>query len=266
MLSADAPLRFVNRWGIPCVMVGPLPIADTSEDAFVRIAAVRLKASAGGVVVTPNLNHLAGLSHDPRLLRQYLGADVMLPDGIPIVLLSRALTGLPIRRVTGSGVVARLLPVTANLGARIALVGGSRQTHSRFRRKLAELGLEEDRILGVELSFPFNPASPEAHRAAATVAAFRPQLVLVALGFPTQERWATAFSRLFPAAVVLCVGAAVDFFAGVKRRAPRFLQTTGLEWLWRVCTEPRRLLPRYVRDAFALPAIVKLLRDESRVP
>jgi len=88
------------------------------------------------------------------------------------------------------------------------------------------------------------------------IAAVQPDVVVVGLGAPKQELWVHRHRFLIQARVALCVGAAIDFLAGEKPRAPAWMQSTGLEWLYRLLSEPRRLARRYARDAWIFPRIV----------
>jgi N-acetylglucosaminyldiphosphoundecaprenol N-acetyl-beta-D-mannosaminyltransferase len=88
------------------------------------------------------------------------------------------------------------------------------------------------------------------------------------LGAPKQELWVHAHANCLQAKVALCLGATIDFLAGEKRRAPRWMRRVGLEWLHRLGTEPRRLSKRYVRDAWIFPQLVwhDWRRCQSRPP
>jgi N-acetylglucosaminyldiphosphoundecaprenol N-acetyl-beta-D-mannosaminyltransferase len=104
------------------------------------------------------------------------------------------------------------------------------------------------------LGFERDPQENEA--ILAKVAAARPDVLMVGLGAPKQELWVDAHRTRIEAAVTLCIGATIDFLAGEKRRAPRWMRRTGLEWLHRVASEPRRLLHRYARDGWVFPQLV----------
>ncbi len=88
------------------------------------------------------------------------------------------------------------------------------------------------------------------------IAAARPDVLVVGLGAPKQELWVHAHRDQVSAPVALCVGAAIDFLAGEKPRAPRWMRRIGIEWLHRMVSEPRRLAIRYLRDAWIFPQLV----------
>ena len=90
----------------------------------------------------------------------------------------------------------------------------------------------------------------------AEISLLRPDILLVGLGAPKQELWVHEHCREIAAPVALCIGATIDFLAGERRRAPKWMRRTGLEWLYRVLTEPRRLWRRYARDARLFPQLL----------
>lgn len=102
----------------------------------------------------------------------------------------------------------------------------------------------------------FNPESPEADTAIERIRQSGARLCFVALGAPRQEIFAARCLEFAPGVGFVCVGAALDFLAGTQVRAPRFFQEHGLEWLWRLSSNPQRLAARYLRCAAVLPRLV----------
>jgi len=88
------------------------------------------------------------------------------------------------------------------------------------------------------------------------IATARPDVLIVGLGAPKQELWVHQYRGRIAAKVALCVGATIDFLAGERRRAPMWMREAGLEWLYRVALEPRRLAARYAKDALIFPRLV----------
>jgi len=84
----------------------------------------------------------------------------------------------------------------------------------------------------------------------------QPDILIVGLGAPKQELWTHRFQDRINARVALCVGATIDFLAGEKKRAPRWVQAIGMEWLHRIGTDPKRLFKRYAKDAWIFPQLV----------
>jgi N-acetylglucosaminyldiphosphoundecaprenol N-acetyl-beta-D-mannosaminyltransferase len=207
------------------------------------------------VVVTPNVAHVVRLHRDQSLLRTYQRADYMFADGMPIVLAARLL-GQPVPgRVTGADLFRSLCADLALAGARAFVLGGHQGEEEIIISRLSQ----EFPGLVVRVFSPsmdFNWQGPEAAEAIEHIKHFQPSVTFVCLGFPKQEYFAINRAHELPPTLVLCVGAALDFMLGREKRAPLVFRGSGLEWLWRLANNPRRLWRRYLLDA---PAFVALL-------
>jgi N-acetylglucosaminyldiphosphoundecaprenol N-acetyl-beta-D-mannosaminyltransferase len=210
------------------------------------------------VVVTPNVDHVVMISERPELLPAYNEAELVVADGQPLIWAARML-GCPLpERVAGSDLFPRLLrdAATARPGLRLFLLGGKDGV-----AELAAQNIERDYpwVKVVDTHAPplgFETSASENDRAVAAIAAADADLVLLALGAPKQELWAHRERSRLGCGVVLCLGATVDFMAGTIPRAPTWMRRTGLEWLFRVAGEPKRLAKRYARDAVVFPGLV----------
>jgi N-acetylglucosaminyldiphosphoundecaprenol N-acetyl-beta-D-mannosaminyltransferase len=208
-------------------------------------------------VVTPNVNHAVLLQRHDEFARAYADADFVLADGAPLVLLSRLLGRALPERVAGSDLVPKLFERgRADRPIRVFLLGARPEVSERAAR------ITEERWPGVKVvgrdspPLGFEKDQAENSRILAGVAAARPDVLIVGLGAPKQELWVHRHRDAIRAKVVLCVGATIDFIAGEKRRAPVWMRRSGLEWMHRVATEPKRLSGRYFRDGLALPGMV----------
>jgi len=171
-------------------------------------------------------------------------ADLVTPDGMPLAwwLRRRGFTGQP--RVSGPDFMWRLCARAAPRGLRIYLCGGRLTTLQRLTTRLIQ-AFPGITVVGAE-ELPFRDATDaERERTAARIHAAGAHIVFVGLGCPKQERWMTA-QRGRVQAVMLGVGAALDFHAGTTARAPVWMQRHGLEWLYRLGSDPRRLARRYL--------------------
>ncbi len=208
-------------------------------------------------VVTPNVQHAVLFQEHEGLRQAYAQAALVVPDGAPLMLAARWL-GKPLtERVPGSDLVPALFAAAqARCGLRIYLLGaapgvGQKAAEAiRSRWPRVEVVGVESPPLGFEKDERYNQALIEAVNASGA------GVLLVGLGAPKQELWAHRHCAALKVPVVLCVGAAIDFLAGHKRRAPLWMRRMGLEWLHRLATEPRRLWRRYARDAWRLPRLV----------
>lgn len=206
-------------------------------------------------VCTINLDHVEKLTREPEFRAAYRRARFVTADGFPIVALGR-LAGVQLRRTTGADLVHPLCAEAGREEIPIFLLGSSRLTLHRTARRMAARypGLT---VAGSYSPGPkFDPYSAEADAAIAMIRASGARLCFVALGAPRQEIFAARCLDELDGTGFLCVGAALDFIAGTQNRAPSFTQKSGLEWAWRMLSDPRRLGPRYVKCMATIPKLV----------
>jgi N-acetylglucosaminyldiphosphoundecaprenol N-acetyl-beta-D-mannosaminyltransferase len=175
-----------------------------------------------------------------------LDSNLTVPDGQPLVWAMNLLGHNLPSRVYGPDLMERACERAAGTGLRFFLYGGREQALETLRDELPRRypGLQ---IAGVRHA-PFRALDDEEADALATeLNATGADVVWVGLGVPLQERWMAAMRERLDAAVLIGVGAAFDFHAGLKRQAPDGLQRLGLEWAFRLVQEPRRLWRRYLR-------------------
>jgi N-acetylglucosaminyldiphosphoundecaprenol N-acetyl-beta-D-mannosaminyltransferase len=216
----------------------------------VDAVAAALAGGIRGYVVTPNVDHLVRYHRDPAFRAAYSDALFCVADGMPIVWASRWL-GRPLRgRVTGADLLPAVCVMAASRGYSVFILGGGAGVAQRAAANLTARvpGL---RVAGTHTppqGFGADPVSVEA--ALDAVARARPDILFVGLGSPKQELWVHRYWDRLVIRMAVCCGAAVDFAAGGQTRAPAWLQRAGLEWVWRLAREPRRLWRRYlVEDA-----------------
>ncbi len=182
---------------------------------------------------------------DPTLRDIHNRADLVTPDGMPLVWLLKHAGHRTADRVYGPDLMATVFAATAGGdGPRHFLYGSTPEVLERLSQNL-QIRYPGCRIVGT-LSPPFRPlTAAETADVTARINASGADIVWVGLGTPKQERWMGEHRPLLTAPVLIGVGAAFDFHAGLKRQAPRFIQRSGFEWLFRLATEPRRLWRRY---------------------
>lgn len=186
---------------------------------------------------------------DDDLRRIHNEAGMVTTDGMPLVWLSRrrAPPGTPVERVYGPDLMLACFARSEAAGWRHFLYGSSPQTLDRLQAAM-KARFPRAEIVGA-LSPPFRPLGPEEERSVeAEIADARPDIVWVGLSTPKQERWMAAHVGRVHAPVLVGVGAAFDFHAGLKRQAPAWMQRCGLEWAFRLANEPRRLAGRYLKN------------------
>ncbi len=183
---------------------------------------------------------------DDELRHIHNRAGLVTPDGMPLVWLSRLNGHRHVARVYGPDLMLVLCERSAAKGYRHYFYGGKEGVpdllKTRLQRRLPGLN-----VVGT-YSPPFRPLTEvEDDRIVETINAAEPDIVWVGLSTPKQERWMAAHVDRLDAPVLIGVGAAFDFHAGLLKRAPRWVQHSGLEWLFRLLSEPRRLWRRYFK-------------------
>jgi N-acetylglucosaminyldiphosphoundecaprenol N-acetyl-beta-D-mannosaminyltransferase len=215
----------------------------------------------GGWVATPNVDICRQARRDPSLRHLVGTASLIVPDGMPLVWAAR-LRGQPLpERVAGGSLIFSLSEAAARQGLSIYLLGGAPGVPQRAGDELSRAypGL---RVAGADsppLGFDTDPQAIEDVRD--RVAAARPDIVYVGLGFPKQERLIASLAPACPRAWFVGCGAAIPYAAKALPRPPAWMRRTGLAWLFRLCSEPRRLFRRYlIHD---LPFAIRLLTSAA---
>ncbi len=195
--------------------------------------------------VTFSTVHMIMEAYDSPAFQSVLNAsDLNHPDGMPLRWVQKLTGASDAGRVTGTDQTLRVCARAARDGVPVGFYGASPETLERLVSNL------QTRFPGLQvvysLSPPFRGLTPaEDEQITADIAASGARLVFVGIGCPKQERWSFEHRGRFPG-VILAVGAAFDWIAGDRQRAPKWIQTLGLEWLHRVVKEPRRLWKRYL--------------------
>lgn len=231
------------------------------ESEVVEYVMTALRARRGGWIITPNLDHVRRCRHDATFLAMLEEADLVVADGMPLVWAAR-LQGTPLpERVTGSSLVETLARAASCEGVRLFLLGGTPGAAENAARELRR------RYPTLQIAGWYCPPFGFEHNAEQMAALHnalertQPDLVYVALGSPKQERLIQKLRNHFPQTWWIGVGISLSFLSGEIRRAPRWMQQFGLEWLHRLYQEPRRLFVRYV--IVGIPFAMRLLFGAS---
>ena len=219
-------------------------------DALKLAQAAELLSGAVGqrparVVVTPNVDHLVSLRDQSELKALYASADYLFADGMPVVWTSRLVHRALPERVTGADLFTALCRTAQHQHWRVAILGGMPGQHALLMERFAQVypGLQVDlRIPGMG----FDYRSEEGQSAVEWVNTTQPDLLFVCLGFPRQCLWSLHNRDRLNTGLVLCVGAAMEFALGLCTRAPLWMQRNGLEWLWRLGSDPIKLWRRHL--------------------
>lgn len=216
----------------------------------------QLDANQGFAVATLNLDHVVKLRARTDFIAAYRRHSHVVADGFPIAWLRR-LAGAPVDVVTGADLVDPLMALAAKRGTPVGFVGSAQATLDAAATILEQRHPGLRVVARVAPSYGLDPAGAEAGAALAALSEAGVRLCLLSLGAPKQELLAVRGLSTVPGCGFASVGAALDFIAGHQRRAPRWMRRIGLEWLWRMLNDPRRLTPRYLACFAVLPSLVQ---------
>ena len=215
--------------------------AVTKTEAIMKIAAF-LDEQKPHFITTPNPEIILYAHRHPGYREILNKADLALPDGAGLLFVSRFMKQALPERVSGTDMVPEIAKLAREKHLKIALLGGLDQaTIDKAARAMRAWGNE---VVYASHGVPKEQwEDKEFHdRIISELRAARPELVFVALGHPKQEQWIDEHQNSLPSVrLFIGCGGALDFIAGAMRRAPAFMRQAGLEWLWRLVREPKRI-------------------------
>jgi len=252
--SSDESIRPENRSGAgsdpaparscPSRYVLGMRVDGTSYRETAEAIADLVSAGDGGVVCVSTVHMVMEAFDDPEFQRIVNSADRVTPDGVPLVWALRLLGVEKAERVYGPSLLPMVCSLARERGLSVGFYGGSDRVLEELVRRIWT------RFPGLDVSFAFAPpfralSATEDQKLIEGIEDSGTNILFVGLGCPKQERW-IAEHRESLSCVLVGVGAAFDFHAGHKAQAPPWMQVSGLEWLFRLCCEPRRLWRRYL--------------------
>jgi N-acetylglucosaminyldiphosphoundecaprenol N-acetyl-beta-D-mannosaminyltransferase len=239
-----------------------VPLALTDYERTMDWIDAMVASRQRGYVCVAAVHTVMASQEDPELREAVLGSDLTVPDGQPLVWAMNALGARLPHRVYGPELMARYCERAAQDGTRVYLYGG------RNQGALVQLALNlRTRFPGLRIvggyAPPFRDLTPdEEQRVVDEIERSKADVVWVGIGVPKQEKWMAAMRPRLSTPVLVGVGAAFDFHAGLVPQAPAWMQAAGLEWAYRLAQEPRRLWKRYARynPLFVLGFLKQYLR------
>jgi N-acetylglucosaminyldiphosphoundecaprenol N-acetyl-beta-D-mannosaminyltransferase len=222
------------------------PIAITDYEGAMDAMDVMVETGTRGYVCAVAVHALTVGYEDPEMRVALRDATLVLPDGMPVVWAAKLLGEKLDDRVYGPELMRRYCARCAQQGHRVWLYGG------RDQGSLVQLALNlRRRNRGINIVGGFSPpfremTAEEEDELVRQINDARPDVLWVGIGVPKQELWMARMRERLDVPVICAVGAAFDFHAGRISQAPTWMQERGLEWIYRIAQEPRRLLPRYL--------------------
>jgi N-acetylglucosaminyldiphosphoundecaprenol N-acetyl-beta-D-mannosaminyltransferase len=224
-----------------------VPIDQLNTAQAIEIIGEMITSDTPHVIATANVDFLAQVQEDEVLRRILHDADLILCDGTPLLWMSKFLGDPLPERLAGSDLVPLLLDLAQEKGHRVFFLGGSDEVVAVAEEKI-QARWPKLHIAGM-YSPPYAPIDQMDHAGICRrIREAKADILFVSFGCPKQEKWLALNFREAGVPVAIGVGATIDFLAGTMKRAPVWMRKTGLEWLFRVLQEPRRLAKRYWTD------------------
>jgi N-acetylglucosaminyldiphosphoundecaprenol N-acetyl-beta-D-mannosaminyltransferase len=241
-----------------------VPVTVTLPEKLAEQIILLAEANRHRYICLANAHMLVTANNNREFLGILEKAEVVAPDGLPLVWLLRYQGAHGAERVSGTDLTLNVCKVAAKKGMPVSFVGSTPETLEALEKSLSR------RFPGLKaVAFEPLPALPERPKVDFDIVRgiqnSGARIIFVGLGCPKQEFWMSAYSPHLPA-VLIGVGAAFDFLGGTVRRAPAWMQKAGLEWLHRLLQEPLRLWRRYLltNTLFAIMVLKELLKEASR--
>lgn len=219
----------------------------TMEEAIDRIGELVVQRKPT-FVVTPNVDHIVQIERDPEFKKVYEKADLILTDGQPLVWFSRLYRTKIKEKISGSDLFPRLCEMAAQRNFTMFFLGAAEGVAAKAAKNLTRKypGLQVVGTYSPPRGFEQNPV--ELKKAIDIVHAKQPDILIVGLGAPKQEKFMYYNKEKLGVPVSLGLGASLDFEAGNVKRAPKWMRNIGMEWLYRLAKEPKRMFKRYIID------------------
>ena len=231
--------------------VNNLSMAETLDE-ICRLVDKKKKS----YVVAINVDVVMKMEKDDYLKRITDGADLTLVDGKPLVWIAKWHKHPVKAKISGSDLVPELCRVSAEKGYTIFIIGGAEGVAEKAKKNL-EMQYSNIRIVGTySPPFGFEKNADELEKINTIITAVHPDILIACFGCPKQEKWIYENYKKYDATISVCAGATVNFLAGTVNRAPEWMSEHGLEWIYRLFQEPKRLFKRYLVDDVKILGLV----------
>lgn len=223
-----------------------------------------VQTKKGAYVVTPNVDHIVQVETDNELKEVYKNADLILTDGKPLIWISK-LYGYPIKeKISGSDIFPLICALADKKGYSMYFLGGKEgvaiKAITNLKRKFINL-----KVVGYySPPYGFENNNDEIEKIINMIKKANPDILIVALGCPKQEKFMYFNCKKLRVPISLGLGATIDFEAGTIKRAPKWMSNNGLEWLYRITQEPKRMIKRYFIDDRKIFKLIYKYRKQKK--
>ena len=243
------PTPCCMKHGLPSVTLFGMTISNITLEEALGDMSRQIVSREPGYIVTPNVDHVIEFQNNSEFREAYKNAFLVLPDGVPILWAGKLLKKPLKQKISGSDLVYWLSEHAAQHGYRVYFMGGAEGVAEEAAQILQTMypGLQIAGFCCPPIGFDKDPVKNQ--EVIDGIRDARTDICFVALGAPKQDVWSYKYCQATGAPIHIGVGGSFDFVAGRTRRAPEWMQRSGLEWFWRLMQEPRRLAHRYlIRD------------------
>lgn len=216
-----------------------------------------IERSGSSYIVTPNLDHIVILENDREFTEVYSNADLILADGKPLIWISKLLKNPIKEKISGSDFFPHLCNMCAKKGYSIFILGAAEGVADKAAESLC-VKFKGLQIVGTySPPFGFEKDEEEITKIKNFIKRTSPDVLAVSLGSPKGEKFIYNHLKEYDIPLSISIGATIDFEAGNVKRAPKWMANNGLEWLFRITQDPKRLIKRYWNDAIKIVPIVR---------
>jgi len=254
--SPEKSCDYQQDWNLKVSHVWGIDFHQVTMEQTLQLVDDIIRVRKPTYAVTANLNYAMLCDQSSRLREFTQRAGLVLCDGMPILWRSRwNKIKLP-ERVAGADLIFKLAEQSQKKGHRIYLFGAAEGVAEKTALELKRL-YPGCKIVGYQCP-PFRaPTESELRSQIDNIRKAQPDILLVALGQPKGEYWIEDYLHVLQVPLCIQLGASFDFVAGTAKRAPKLFQRTGLEWLYRALSDPKRLIPRYFKNALFLAKFIR---------
>ena len=207
-----------------------------------------IKKDKNAYVVTPNVDHIVKLETDKELQEVYKDADLILTDGKPLIWISKFYKTPIKEKISGSDLFPLLCEMAAEKGYNMFFLGAGEGVANKAAQNLTNKFPKLNIVGTYSPPFGFEKDKKEIEKIINMVNKANTQILIVGLGCPKQEKFIHKYRKELNVPISLGLGASLDFEAGNLKRAPKWMSDNGLEWLYRLSKEPKRMFKRYIVD------------------
>lgn len=228
----------------------------TMSEAIEKIDTLIMKKDSS-YVVTPNLDHIVIIEKDMLFAEIYQNADLIVADGKPLIWISKYLKNPIKEKISGSDLFPQICKLAAEKHYSIFILGAAEGVADKAARNLIKKNSGLSIVGTYSPKFGFEKDNVELDIIKNRIMNAKPDILAVSLGSPKGEKFIYKHLKEYGIPLAISIGATIDFEAGNVKRAPHWMSNYGLEWLFRITQDPKRLVKRYWNDAVKIIPIIK---------